>query len=64
MIRRLCTIKKSLLLLTGLAVLLWAAGGWAQEASVPSATAPVVQEVAPAAVPAPPKIDTGDTAWV
>jgi Amt family ammonium transporter len=64
MIRRLCTIKQSLLLLTGLAVLLWAAGGWAQEASVPSATAPVVQEVAPAAVPAPPKIDTGDTAWV
>ena len=37
MIRRLCTIKQSLLLLTGLAVLLWATGGWAQEASAPGA---------------------------
>jgi ammonium transporter, Amt family len=64
MIRRSCTIKQSLLLLTSLAVLLWAAGGWAQEASTPSATVPVVQEAAPPAVPAPPKIDTGDTAWV
>jgi Amt family ammonium transporter len=64
MIRRSCTIKQSLLLLTGLAVLLWAAGGWAQEVSAPSATAPVIQEAAPTATPAPPKIDTGDTAWV
>lgn len=64
MIRRSCTIKQSLLLLTGLTVLLWAAGGWAQEASAPGATAPVAQGAAPPAVPAPPKIDTGDTAWV
>ena len=64
MIRRSCTIKQSLLLLTGLTVLLWAAGGWAQELSAPGATAPAVQETAPPAVQAPPKIDTGDTAWV
>ena len=64
MIRRSCTITQSLLLLTGFAVLLWAAGAWAQEVSAPSATAPAVQEAVPPAVAAPPKIDTGDTAWV
>ncbi len=41
-------------------VLLWAGGGWAQEA--PPAPAPAAPEAAPA--PAPPKIDTGDTAWL
>ncbi|MBP0121162.1 MAG: ammonium transporter [Nitrospira sp.] len=34
------------------------------KASVPAAVAPFVSEAAPAAVPVPAKIDTGDTAWL
>ena len=48
------------------AILAGTTGLYAQDAGVPApaATAPLGQEAAPAAVPAPPKIDTGDTAWV
>jgi len=64
MVRRMRFKTLILPILTGLAIMLGAAGVWAQEAPAPPV--PAVQEAAPAAaVPAPPpKIDTGDTAWL
>jgi Amt family ammonium transporter len=64
MVRRMRFKTLILPILTGLAIMLGAAGVWAQEAPAPPA--PAAQEAAPAAaVPAPPpKIDTGDTAWL
>jgi len=48
------------------AILVGTTGLYAQEAGVPSpaVTAPLGQAATPVAAPAPPKIDTGDTAWV
>jgi Amt family ammonium transporter len=50
--------------LTSVAILLAAAGVWAQESAAPPV--PTAQEIttAPAPAQAPPKIDTGDTAWL
>jgi ammonium transporter, Amt family len=64
MVRRMRFKTLILPILTGLAIMLGAAGVWAQEAPAPPA--PAAQEAVPAAaVPAPPpKIDTGDTAWL
>jgi Amt family ammonium transporter len=60
--------RQSLPLLACLAMILWAGAVWAQETGAPAAPSPAGQETAPAptaaAAPAPPKIDTGDTAWV
>jgi len=66
MIRRLCMTTQSVPLLACLAIFLWAGGAWAQEAGAPATPVPAAQETAPApaAAPAPPKIDTGDTAWL
>ncbi len=68
MSRRMRFMTMILPIVIGLAVLLRAGGGWAQEAP-PAPPAPAATEAAPAApaatpAPAPPKIDTGDTAWL
>ena len=60
------SMKKILPALICLAILAGTTGLYAQDAGAPSpaVTAPLGQEAAPAVVPVPPKIDTGDTTWV
>ncbi|SPP64254.1 ammonium transporter [Nitrospira lenta] len=62
----LCRLMTAMLpILACLALMAGTTEGLAQEGGAPAASAPVAaaSEV-PAAVPAPPKIDTGDTTWV
>ncbi len=64
MVRRLRFVTMILPILTSFAMTLGAAGVWAQETAAPPV--PAAQEIitAPAPPQAPPKIDTGDTAWL
>ena len=62
MMRRMRFVAMILPVLTSFAMTLGAAGVWAQETAAPQA--PVAQEITTAHVSAPPKIDTGDTAWL
>ena len=63
---RFIPISPAILPVLACAILFGAPGLYAQDmkASVPAAVAPFVSEAAPAAVPVPAKIDTGDTAWL
>ena len=63
---RFIPISPAMLPVLACAILFGAPGLYAQDmkASVPAAVAPFVSEAAPAAVPVPAKIDTGDTAWL
>lgn len=59
-------IMTAMLPVLACAILVGTTGVYAQDAGAqtPEVMPPLGQEAAPAAVPAPPKIDTGDTAWV
>ena len=63
---RFIPISPAMLPVLACAILFGAPGLYAQDmkAPVPAAVAPFVSEAAPAAVPVPAKIDTGDTAWL
>ncbi len=61
---RLVRIMTTMLPILACAILIGATGLYAQDAGAPAATAPLAPEAAPAAVPAPAKIDTGDTTWL
>lgn len=62
MVRRLRFMMMILPVLTSVAMMLGVAGVWAQETAPPPV--PTVQEIITAPAQAPPKIDTGDTAWL
>jgi len=65
MVRRMRFEALLLPILASLAIILGAAGTWAQEAPAPAVQETAPAPVAPEAAPAPPpKIDTGDTAWL
>lgn len=59
-------IMTAMLPVLACAILVGATGLYAQDAGTPApvVSAPLVLEAPPAAVPAPAKIDTGDTAWL
>lgn len=61
MVRRLLFATMILPVLTSVVMTLGMAGVWAQETAPP---VPPVQEIITAPAQAPPKIDTGDTAWL
>ncbi len=63
---RFIRIMTAMLPVLACAILIGATGLYAQDAGAPApaAVAPLVPEAAPAAVPAPAKIDTGDTTWL
>ncbi len=66
MMNRFVRIMTTMLSVLACAILLGTTSLYAQDAGAPApaATAPLVPEAAPAAVPAPAKIDTGDTTWL
>lgn len=63
---RFIRIMTAMLPVLACAILIGATGLYAQDMGAPSPVAevPFVQEAAPAVVPAPAKIDTGDTTWL